>query len=150
MHRQNGVLHHENGRYDKNQMRSFFETAHSLWEYHIIGIPDTFLLYWPTMSESDPGFQAALSEAKKGSAEGGVPIGSCLVDKDGKILGQGHNMRVQKSSATLHVCMAPACVSFFCLGSCSGSSPFVKYAVCFVSPLSSIAYTRPFEFGNRR
>ena len=55
------------------------------------------------MSESDPGFIAALDEAKKGFAEGGVPIGACLVSRDGKILGQGHNMRVQKGSATLHV-----------------------------------------------
>lgn len=56
------------------------------------------------MSRNDPGFQAALSEAKKGASEGGVPIGACLVDKDGKILGQGHNLRVQKGSAILHVC----------------------------------------------
>ena len=56
------------------------------------------------MSESDIGFQAALSEAKKGAEEGGIPIGACLVDRDGKILGQGHNMRLQKGSAILHVC----------------------------------------------
>jgi cytosine/creatinine deaminase len=56
------------------------------------------------MSETDPGFLAALSEAKKGAAEGGVPIGACLVANNGTILGQGHNMRVQKGSATLHVC----------------------------------------------
>ena len=55
------------------------------------------------MSAQDPGFLAALSEAKKGASEGGVPIGACLVDKDGKILGQGHNLRVQNGSATLHV-----------------------------------------------
>ncbi|KKZ60210.1 cytosine deaminase [[Emmonsia] crescens] len=54
------------------------------------------------MSEQDPGFIAALEEAKKGAAEGGVPIGACLVSRDGKILGQGRNMRVQKGSATLH------------------------------------------------
>ena len=54
--------------------------------------------------EQDPGFLAAVQEAKAGAAEGGVPIGACLVSKDGKILGQGHNMRVQKGSATLHVC----------------------------------------------
>ena len=55
------------------------------------------------MSDSDPGFLAAVQEAKSGFAEGGVPIGACLVSKDGKILGRGHNMRVQKGSATLHV-----------------------------------------------
>lgn len=33
-----------------------------------------------------------------------MPIGACLVAADGKILGRGHNMRVQKSSAILHVC----------------------------------------------
>jgi cytosine deaminase len=54
--------------------------------------------------DQDPGFIAAVEEAKKGAAEGGVPIGAALVSKDGKILGRGHNMRVQKGSAILHVC----------------------------------------------
>lgn len=53
--------------------------------------------------EQDPGFIAAVNEAKAGASEGGVPIGACLVSKDGRILGRGHNMRVQKGSATLHV-----------------------------------------------
>ena len=53
--------------------------------------------------ESDPGFLAAVEEAEAGSAEGGVPIGACLVSKNGEILGRGHNMRVQNGSATLHV-----------------------------------------------
>ena len=56
-----------------------------------------------SMMESDPGFLAAVEEAKAGFEEGGVPIGACLVSKDGTILGRGHNMRVQKGSATLHV-----------------------------------------------
>lgn len=51
----------------------------------------------------EPGFIAAVEEAKLGYAEGGVPIGACLVSKDGKILGRGHNMRVQKGSPVLHV-----------------------------------------------
>jgi len=45
--------------------------------------------------------KAAIEEAKKGLAEGGIPIGSVLV-KDGKIIGRGHNQRVQKGSPTLH------------------------------------------------
>ena len=44
---------------------------------------------------------AAIEEAQKGLAEGGTPIGSVLVI-DGKIVGRGHNRRVQKGSAILH------------------------------------------------
>ncbi len=43
----------------------------------------------------------AIEEAKKGLAEGGIPIGSVLVI-DGKIVGRGHNRRVQNGSAILH------------------------------------------------
>jgi creatinine deaminase len=49
----------------------------------------------------DPFMQAAIEEAKKGLAEGGIPIGSVLVI-NGKIVGRGHNQRVQKGSAVLH------------------------------------------------
>ena len=49
----------------------------------------------------DPFMQAAIEEAKQGLAEGGIPIGSVLVI-DGKIVGRGHNRRVQKGSAILH------------------------------------------------
>lgn len=49
----------------------------------------------------DPFMQAALDEAKQGLVEGGIPIGSVLVHK-GKIIGRGHNRRVQKGSTTLH------------------------------------------------
>ncbi|KAH8700594.1 putative cytosine deaminase [Talaromyces proteolyticus] len=52
--------------------------------------------------DTDPGFIAAVEEARQGAAEGGIPIGACLISKDGEILGRGHNMRVQKGSATLH------------------------------------------------
>jgi cytosine/creatinine deaminase len=45
--------------------------------------------------------QAAIEEAKQGLAEGGIPIGSVLVI-DGKIVGRGHNRRVQNGSAVLH------------------------------------------------
>ena len=43
----------------------------------------------------------AIAEAEKGLAEGGIPIGSVLVHQ-GKILGRGHNRRVQNGSAVLH------------------------------------------------
>jgi len=49
----------------------------------------------------DAFLQAAIEEARKGLAEGGIPIGSVLVHK-GKIIGRGHNRRVQKGSAILH------------------------------------------------
>lgn len=49
----------------------------------------------------DPFMQAAIAEAEAGLAEGGIPIGSVLVH-EGKILGRGHNRRVQKGSPTLH------------------------------------------------
>jgi len=44
---------------------------------------------------------AAIEEARKGLKEGGIPIGAVLV-KNGKIVGRGHNRRVQKKSAILH------------------------------------------------
>lgn len=49
----------------------------------------------------DKFLEAAIEEAEKGAAAGGIPIGSVLV-LDGKIVGRGHNQRVQKGSATLH------------------------------------------------
>ncbi len=49
----------------------------------------------------DPFMQAAIDEAAAGLREGGIPIGSVLVH-DGRILGRGHNRRVQKGSVVLH------------------------------------------------
>ena len=49
----------------------------------------------------DPFLQAAIDEAKKGLASGGIPIGSVLVC-DGKIIGRGHNQRVQLGSTIHH------------------------------------------------
>jgi creatinine deaminase len=43
----------------------------------------------------------AIAEAKKGLAAGGIPIGSVLV-RDGKIIGRGHNQRVQQKNPILH------------------------------------------------
>ena len=49
----------------------------------------------------DPFLQEAISEARKGLAEGGIPIGSVLVF-DGEIIGRGHNQRLQSQSPILH------------------------------------------------
>ena len=49
----------------------------------------------------DPFLQAAIEEAEQGLAEGGIPIGSVLVH-DGRIVGRGHNRRVQQGSTVLH------------------------------------------------
>ena len=49
----------------------------------------------------DEFMRAAIDEARQGLAEGGIPIGSVLVI-DGKIVGRGHNRRVQQGSAILH------------------------------------------------
>lgn len=50
---------------------------------------------------ADAFLRAAIDEALKGRAEGGIPIGSVIVH-DGRIIGRGHNRRVQKGSAVLH------------------------------------------------
>jgi cytosine/creatinine deaminase len=49
----------------------------------------------------DPFMTAALEEARKGLEEGGIPIGSVLVHQ-GRIIGRGHNRRVQRGSSVLH------------------------------------------------
>jgi creatinine deaminase len=53
------------------------------------------------MSIVDQFMQAAIDEAKEGEREGGIPIGSVLVHR-GRIIGRGHNRRVQRGSAVLH------------------------------------------------
>ena len=53
------------------------------------------------MLKADPFLQAAIEEARNGLAEGGIPIGSVIMHGD-KIIGRGHNRRVQKGSAILH------------------------------------------------
>ena len=49
----------------------------------------------------DEFMQAAIDESRLGRSQGGIPIGSVLV-RDGKIIGQGHNKRVQEDSAIKH------------------------------------------------
>jgi cytosine/creatinine deaminase len=49
----------------------------------------------------DEFLKEAISEAKRGLSEGGIPIGAVLVEK-GKIIGQGHNRRVQNNDPVAH------------------------------------------------
>lgn len=54
-----------------------------------------------TTTTADPFLQAAIDEARAGLAEGGIPIGSVIVH-GGRVIGRGHNRRVQRDSAILH------------------------------------------------
>jgi creatinine deaminase len=54
-----------------------------------------------TRHPDDPFLAAAIDEARIGLSEGGVPIGSVIV-RDGKIIGRGHNRRVQNGSVIQH------------------------------------------------
>jgi creatinine deaminase len=49
-----------------------------------------------------PLLQTAIEEARKGLAEGGIPIGAALFDRDGKLLGRGHNRRIQENDPSVH------------------------------------------------
>jgi creatinine deaminase len=55
---------------------------------------------------SDPDYLAMLeiakSEALKGMAEGGIPIGAAIFDQSGKLIGAGHNRRVQNGDPSMH------------------------------------------------
>jgi cytosine/creatinine deaminase len=44
----------------------------------------------------------ALEEARQGLAEGGIPIGAALFDRQGKLLGRGHNRRIQENDPAIH------------------------------------------------
>ncbi len=54
------------------------------------------------MADYDKLLQVAIEEARLGLSEGGVPVGACLADENGVILGRGHNQRVQHGDPTIH------------------------------------------------
>ena|SRR5205814_1601293 len=61
----------------------------------------------PTKPEADREkysamLQIAIEEARKGLAEGGIPIGAALFDRQGKLLGRGHNRRIQENDPSVH------------------------------------------------
>lgn len=48
------------------------------------------------------GLEAAIEQARKSEREGGIPIGSCLLNADGVVVAVGHNLRVQAGDPTAH------------------------------------------------
>jgi creatinine deaminase len=46
--------------------------------------------------------RVAIEEARQGLAEGGIPIGAALFDREGNLLGRGHNRRVQEDDPSIH------------------------------------------------
>lgn len=54
------------------------------------------------MNDYQKMLEVAIDEARKGLAEGGIPIGAALFDADGNLLGKGHNRRVQENDASVH------------------------------------------------
>lgn len=56
----------------------------------------------PAMPSPQELLQVALQEARQGLAEGGIPIGAALFDAQGRLLGSGHNRRVQDDDPAIH------------------------------------------------
>ncbi len=54
------------------------------------------------LPDYDSMLAVALGEARKGLAEGGIPIGAALFDNKGNLLGKGRNRRVQENDASVH------------------------------------------------
>ena len=46
--------------------------------------------------------RVAIEEARQGLAEGGIPIGAALFDREGNLIGRGHNRRVQEGDPSVH------------------------------------------------
>lgn len=46
--------------------------------------------------------EVALSEARQGLAEGGIPVGAAIFDQSGRLIGKGHNRRVQNGDPSIH------------------------------------------------
>src|SRR6202161_37407 len=55
-----------------------------------------------TGSDHTAMLKVAIAEARKGLAEGGIPIGAAIFDDNGKLVGAGHNRRVQNGDPSLH------------------------------------------------
>ena len=56
----------------------------------------------PTPPDYRTLLDTAIEEARQGLAEGGIPIGAALYHRDGRLLGRGHNRRVQEGDPSVH------------------------------------------------
>jgi cytosine/creatinine deaminase len=72
-----------------------------LWETSTILVAARLPATSTSLDMPDPFLRAAIDEAELGLREGGIPIGSVIVHS-GRIIGRGHNRRVQRGSAVLH------------------------------------------------
>jgi cytosine/creatinine deaminase len=52
--------------------------------------------------DHDQMLRVAIEEARQGLAEGGIPIGAAIFDRDGTLLGRGHNRRIQENDPSIH------------------------------------------------
>ena len=55
-----------------------------------------------TISDYESMLRVAIDEARAGLVEGGIPIGAALFDANGKLLGKGHNRRIQENDPSVH------------------------------------------------
>ena len=60
------------------------------------------MLRMNTVTDYHAMLAVAIEEARTGLAEGGIPIGAALFDRNGKVLGRGHNRRVQENDRSVH------------------------------------------------
>jgi cytosine/creatinine deaminase len=56
----------------------------------------------PNLPDYPAMLSVALAEARRGLAEGGIPIGAAIFDENGKLIGAGHNRRVQNGDPSMH------------------------------------------------
>src|ERR1700749_3514612 len=89
-------------------------------------------------SEIDPMMQAAIDAARKGLAEGGIPIGAALA-REGQLVATGHNKRVQDNDPVTHGetdCLRNAGR----LGSYPGRVPFSPPTPCYFCPRAAAQF----------
>src|SRR5699024_2376863 len=76
-------------------------------------------------------FSLAKSQAQKSFEEGGLPIGSALVDGNGEVIGVGHNQRIRQRTLRFHVCETLGCAATTKI---APSSQHSRHAQCVLVP----------------